>query len=130
MAQAGLHGLIGMVAQKATGRQERLLLGILLGSFIPDMDNVGVAIATLTKMPTAGLHRTLTHSVFFAVAVAALFYVISQVKKDARWSNLGLGLAMGIFSSLAAGRVPLVQRRRHFLAPAVLGQPVGERFAA
>ena len=100
MAQAGLHGLVGMAVKKMAGKKEWLLLGILLGSFIPDMDNVGVAVATLTKMPIAegvgGIHRTLTHSVFFAVAVIAVFYLISQSKKETRWLNLGLGLGLGI----------------------------------
>jgi membrane-bound metal-dependent hydrolase YbcI (DUF457 family) len=96
MAQAGMHGLVGMAVRKMAGRKEWLILGILLGSFVPDMDNLGVAIATLTKMPTAGIHRTLTHSVFFMAVVVAVFYVIGQWKKDERWANLGLGLGLGM----------------------------------
>lgn len=100
MAQAGLHGLVGMAVKKMAGRKEWLLLGILLGSFVPDMDNVGVAVATLTKMPIAaganGIHRTLTHSVFFMVAVIVVFYLIGQMKKAACWNNLGLGLGLGM----------------------------------
>jgi len=96
MPQAGIHGLVGMSVRKVAGKKEWLLLGILLGSFIPDMDNVGVAVATLTKMPTEGIHRTMTHSLFFMAAVVIVFYVIGQMKKDARWKNLGLGLGLGI----------------------------------
>jgi membrane-bound metal-dependent hydrolase YbcI (DUF457 family) len=96
MAQAGMHGMVGMAVQKMAGRKEWLLLGILLGSFVPDMDNVGVAVATLTGASTEGIHRTLTHSVFFVVAVIAVFYWIGQMKKDERWNNLGLGLGLGI----------------------------------
>ena len=96
MAQAGMHGLVGMAVRKMAGKKEWLVLGLILGSFIPDMDNVGVAVATLTKMPTEGIHRTLTHSVFFMVAVAAAFYLISQWKKETRWLNLGLGLGLGM----------------------------------
>jgi membrane-bound metal-dependent hydrolase YbcI (DUF457 family) len=96
MAQAGMHGLVGMAVRKMAGRKEWLVLGILLGSFIPDMDNLGVALATLTKMPTEGIHRTLTHSVFFMAVVVAVFYVIGQWKKDERWANLGFGLGLGM----------------------------------
>ena len=96
MAQAGMHGLVGMAVRKIAGRKEWLLLGILLGSFVPDMDNVGVAVATLMKAPTAGIHRTLTHSVFFMAAVVIVFYLIGQWKKDPRWANLGLGLGLGM----------------------------------
>jgi membrane-bound metal-dependent hydrolase YbcI (DUF457 family) len=96
MAQAGMHGLVGMVARKWTNKREWILLGVLLGSFIPDMDNLGVAVATLTKMPTAGIHRTMTHSVFFMLVVAAVFYAIGQVRKDSRLGNLGIGLGLGM----------------------------------
>lgn len=96
MAQAGMHGLVGMAVRKIAGKKEWLLLGLLLGSLIPDMDNVGVAVATLMKLPTDGIHRTLTHSIFFGVGVVILFYIISKFKKDVRWNNLGLGLGLGI----------------------------------
>lgn len=96
MAQAGMHGLVGMATRKLAGKKEWLLLGVILGSFIPDMDNVGVAVATLTKMPTEGIHRTMTHSVFFMAAVVIVFYLIGQMKKDSRWMNLGLGLGLGM----------------------------------
>ena len=96
MAQAGMHGMVGMAVRKMTGRKEWLLLGILLGSVIPDMDNVGVAVATVAKLPTEGIHRTMTHSIFFAIAVAAVFYVIGQAKKTERWLSLGLGLGLGL----------------------------------
>jgi len=96
MAQAGMHGLVGMAVKKMAGKKEWLVLGLILGSFVPDMDNVGVAFATLTKMPTEGIHRTLTHSIFFAIGVALVFYIIGQATKMTRWSNLGLGLGLGI----------------------------------
>ena len=96
MAQAGMHGLVGMAVQKMAGKKEWLVLGLILGSFVPDMDNVGVAVATLTKVPTEGIHRTLTHSVFFMAAMVAVFYLISQWKKETRWLNLGLGLGLGM----------------------------------
>lgn len=97
MAQAGMHGLVGMLTRKWTGKKEWLLLGVLLGSFVPDMDNLGVAVATLAKQPTAGIHRTLTHSLFFVLFVLALFWLIGQVTKQPRWVNLGIGLGAGIF---------------------------------
>ncbi|MEI6290386.1 MAG: metal-dependent hydrolase, partial [Chloroflexota bacterium] len=82
--------------RKLTGRKEWLILGLLLGSFIPDMDNLGVAIATIAKLPTTGIHRTLTHSVFFMLLVVLAFYLVSMVKKDQRWLSLGIGLGLGM----------------------------------
>ncbi len=96
MAQAGMHGLVGMAVRKLASRKEWLLLGILLGSFFPDMDNLGVAVATLAKLPSTGIHRTLTHSIFFMAAVMLAFYLLSLVKKEPRWLNLGLGLGLGM----------------------------------
>ena len=96
MAQAGMHAMVGMLSRKFTNKRQWILFGVILGSFIPDMDNFGVAVATLAKLPTTGIHRTATHSVFFVLAVVAIFYGIGQIKKDVRWSNLGIGLGLGI----------------------------------
>jgi membrane-bound metal-dependent hydrolase YbcI (DUF457 family) len=96
MAQAGLHGLVGMSTRKMMGKKEWFLLGILLGSIVPDMDNVAVAAATLTNVSTTGIHRTATHSVFFIAVVVVVFLLASRWKKDPRWANLGLGLGVGM----------------------------------
>ncbi|MCE9646336.1 MAG: metal-dependent hydrolase [Chloroflexi bacterium] len=96
MPQAGLHGMVGMGVRKWIGGREWFLLGAMLGSFVPDMDNLGVAIATLTKTPTEGIHRTMTHSIFFMLLVVAAFYLIGRLRKDVRWYNLGLGLGLGM----------------------------------
>lgn len=97
MAQAGMHALVGMIIRKNTGKREWLLLGVLLGSLIPDMDNLAVALATLAKASTEGLHRTLTHSLLFIAAVVLLFWLVGRFTRQARWGNLGLGLGLGIF---------------------------------
>ncbi len=96
MAQAGIHAMVGMLTCKVADKRRWLLLGTILGSFIPDMDNFGVAVATLIKVPTEGIHRTATHSVFFVLTVIAVFYIVGQVKRDMRWNNLGFGLGLGV----------------------------------
>ena len=96
MPQAGLHGLTGMAVNKFAGKREWLLLGIILGTMLPDMDNLAVAIATLAKIDPHGYHRTFTHSFFFVIAIVLIFYLIGQVSKQPRWSNLGLGLGIGM----------------------------------
>jgi membrane-bound metal-dependent hydrolase YbcI (DUF457 family) len=72
------------------------MLGVVLGSLFPDADNLAVAVATLTRQSTADLHRTFTHSIFTIVAVLVVFYLVSQVTKQIRWNNLGIGLGAGI----------------------------------
>ncbi|HEX5838175.1 MAG TPA: metal-dependent hydrolase [Anaerolineales bacterium] len=96
MPQAGLHGLTGMAARSIAGKREWLPLGIILGTMLPDMDNVAVAVATLAGADPHGLHRTFTHSIFFALAVALVFYLISMVRRQPRWSHLGIGLGIGV----------------------------------
>jgi membrane-bound metal-dependent hydrolase YbcI (DUF457 family) len=105
MAQAGIHALAGAVLRRWTPRQtERatratrawLVLGVLLGNLIPDTDNLAVAVATVTKLPTEGLHRTFTHSLFTVIAVAVVFYLVGKALSQPRWGNLGLGLGGGI----------------------------------
>jgi membrane-bound metal-dependent hydrolase YbcI (DUF457 family) len=96
MAQAGIHSLIGMAVRKLTPVREWLMLGIILGSMLPDADNLAVAVATVMKLPTTGLHRTFTHSLFMVVAVMLVCYLISLLVKQPRWGNLGAGLGVGI----------------------------------
>jgi len=96
MAQAGIHSIVGMAVRKWTPNQEWLMLGIVLGNPLPDADNLAVAIATVTKLSTEGLHRTFTHSLFTIIAIIAAFYVVAKITKRPRWGNLGLGLGIGV----------------------------------
>ena len=96
MAQAGIHGLIGTAVRKLTPARTWLMLGIVLGSLLPDADNLAVAVATLFKRPTEGLHRTFTHSLLAVLLVVIVFYLVGLFTKQSRWTNLGLGLGVGI----------------------------------
>jgi membrane-bound metal-dependent hydrolase YbcI (DUF457 family) len=72
------------------------LLGVVLGNLFPDLDNIAVAIATVAKAPTEGLHRTFTHSLFTVAALMILFFLVSLAIKDQRWRNFGIGFGSGI----------------------------------
>lgn len=96
MAQAGIHSILGMAVQKWTPGRIWLLLGIVLGNLLPDADNLAVAAATVAGMPTEGLHRTFTHSLLFAGAIVLVFYLVGRLTRESKWSNLGLGLGIGV----------------------------------
>ncbi len=96
MAQAGIHGMVAMAVRKWTPGRKWLMLGIVLGNILPDADNIAVAIATLTGKSTEGLHRTFTHSLFFVAALILLGYIIAAITKRSTWSNLGVGLGVGV----------------------------------
>ena len=96
MAQAGIHALLGTLMRNRVQKRELLLLGLILGNLIPDLDNLAVAAATLNGRPTEGLHRTFTHSFFTALGIGVLLYVVGWVLKKPEWGNLGLGLGAGI----------------------------------
>jgi membrane-bound metal-dependent hydrolase YbcI (DUF457 family) len=76
-------------------KQEWLLLGVVLGNMFPDLDNIAVAVATLTGAPTEGLHRTFTHSIFTVIALVVIFAIIAAVTKNPRWTSFGYGMATG-----------------------------------
>jgi membrane-bound metal-dependent hydrolase YbcI (DUF457 family) len=96
MAQAGIHGLAGMAVRKLAPRKEWLMFGIVLGNILPDMENLTVAIATITGRPTEGLHRTFTHSLFFVAAIFLMGYLSARALGDSRLGNLGMGLGVGV----------------------------------
>ncbi len=77
------------------------MLGIVLGSLLPDVDNLAAAAATVMKLPTDGLHRTFTHSLFTVVAVIVIFALVGVLAKRPRFSNLGIGLGVGILMHIA-----------------------------
>lgn len=96
MAQAGIHGMIGMAVRKLAPQRTWLLLGIVLGNMLPDGDNLAVAVATVARLPTEGLHRSFTHSLCTVALVVAAFYLVGGMSKQPRWTNLGIGLGAGI----------------------------------
>ena len=96
MPQNGLHAVAGIAVRQWMPQREWLTLGVVLGNMFPDLDNIAVAYATLTKADSHGLHRTFTHSIFMIFVVIALFYVIAVLAKNQKWNNLGLGLGIGI----------------------------------
>jgi membrane-bound metal-dependent hydrolase YbcI (DUF457 family) len=96
MAQAGIHGLVGLTVKRWAPDRRWLMTGIVLGNLAPDLDNVAVAVATLTGGNTEGLHRTFTHSLFTVAAVILLGAIAAGITKQPKWHNLGLGLGIGI----------------------------------
>ena len=68
----------------------------MVGSLLPDLDNLAVAFATLTQRPTDGLHRTFTHSLFTVAALIVGFYIVGLLTGRTKWRNLGLGLGIGV----------------------------------
>jgi len=97
MAQAGIHGLVGTAVQKWTPKTEWLMLGIIFGSMLPDMDALAVAYVTLTSGgDTHYLHRTWSHSIVTMIGLVIVFYIISALAKRPRIGNLGLGIGIGM----------------------------------
>ena len=96
MAQAGIHGLVGMAVRRWMPKKEWLMLGIILGSMLPDMDNLAVAYATLTGLDTHGLHRTFSHSLIVILGLVFVFYLIARITKRSRLNNLGFGIGIGM----------------------------------
>jgi len=96
MAQAGIHALFGTVLRGRAKKRQLLLLGLILGNLLPDLDNLAVALATLSGKSTEGLHRTFSHSFITVALIMAVFYLIGRALKKPEWVNLGFGLGIGI----------------------------------
>jgi membrane-bound metal-dependent hydrolase YbcI (DUF457 family) len=96
MPQNGVHAMAGIAVRKWMPQREWLLLGVVLGNMVPDLDNLAVAYATLTGSDPHGLHRTFTHSLFAILTILLFFYLVAALTKDQKWKNFGLGLGIGI----------------------------------
>jgi hypothetical protein len=88
--------LIGTAVRKWSPEHKWLIPGIVVGSLLPDLDNLAVAVATVAKQPTEGLHRTFSHSLFAVLGVILVFNLIGWIVKQSQWGNLGIGLGIGI----------------------------------
>ena len=100
MAQAGIHAMVGMFVRKWAPERTWLMTGLVLGSLIPDLDNLAVAAATIAKRSPLGLHRTATHSLLFAAAIVMVFILVSIAIRQPRWSYLGWGLGLGVLAHI------------------------------
>jgi len=96
MAQAGIHALVAAAVRKVTPKKEWLMLGIFLGSIFPDLDNYAVAVATIAKLDSHGLHRTFTHSFFTILTVMLIFWLVGLLRRQPKWTTLGIGMGIGI----------------------------------
>jgi membrane-bound metal-dependent hydrolase YbcI (DUF457 family) len=88
--------MVGTAVKKLAPKKEWLMLGIILGNLLPDMDALAVAYATLTGGDTHGLHRTWSHSIFTAAWFAVILFLVGFSSQRPRIGNLGLGLGVGM----------------------------------
>ena len=95
MAQVGIHALLSASLRSRVQKRELLLIGLILGSLLPDTDNLAVAVATITGNSTDGLHRTFTHSFITAFGIGILLVLASRIWKRPSLGNLGVGLGLG-----------------------------------
>lgn len=102
MAQTGLHSLIATAITEKTvpaKHRSKLAWGILLGSVLPDIDALPMAIAYLITGNTSTvylLHRSGTHSLFAVILLFLVCIIISKIKKMPVIASLGCGLSLGI----------------------------------
>ncbi len=101
MAQVGIHSLLVLPIKKIAPAKKGLLIGIMLGSILPDADNFAVAVSTLTGGSVEGLHRTYTHSLITAVALIAALYLLGLIFKKQTIGDFGLGLGIGVSMHIA-----------------------------
>jgi len=99
MAQAGIHALIALQSKRLISHKRGLYPSIIIGSLLPDLDIILVAIFSLfstIEKSTEIFHRTFSHSFFSLIIVYLLFIIISEAKKDTQLKTIGKGIAIGI----------------------------------
>lgn len=101
MPQPGLHAVFALAARGRISTQRVPALGVTLGSLIPDVDSYPQAAAVLVghmdpAQAEATYHRTLTHSLFFALALLAGFTLASHIFRRPRLRRFGYGLTIGM----------------------------------
>jgi membrane-bound metal-dependent hydrolase YbcI (DUF457 family) len=101
MPQPGIHAVLALATRKVFPGKPWFALGLAFGALLPDADSYPQAIAILVaRMDPARaeaiFHRTLTHSLFFALAVAIVLWLASLVRGGRGLRTFGFGAATGI----------------------------------
>ena len=104
MPQPGLHAVLALAARGKISTERGFAVGLALGSLIPDIDSYPQAVAVLAggmdpAEAEAIFHRTLTHSVFFALALLAGFTLAGYAsrRRGLRWFGYGLTIGVLLF---------------------------------
>jgi len=124
MAQAGIHALIGLQSKRIIPHEKGLYPAIIIGSLIPDLDIIIVALSSVflsIEKGTEIFHRTFSHSFFTLVIVYLLFMVTGEMKKSQFLKTLGKGFAIGILLHIIADTF-LWFHGIHFLWPLPLSK--------
>jgi len=100
MPHPGFHGVLALAARKTFSTKHWFALGLAFGSMIPDADGYPQAVAIMAQgmdphVAEAIFHRTFTHTLFFPLAIALIFWLIYLFKRDQTLLNFGLGMATG-----------------------------------
>ena len=99
MAQAGIHALIALQSKRLISHKRGLYPSIIIGSLLPDLDIILVAIFSLfstIEKSTKIFHRTFSHSFFSLIIIYLLFMIISETKKNTQLKTIGKGITIGI----------------------------------
>jgi len=101
MPQPGIHAVLALATRKKFSIKHWFAMGLTFGALLPDADGYAQAFAVLVQkmdpvVAEATFHRTLTHSWFFAAAIALLFYLISLARGGESLRTFGYGLATGM----------------------------------
>lgn len=107
MPQPGIHAILALAARRKLPVKPMLATGVVVGSLLPDLDGYAQAAAVLffhvdPVEAEATYHRTLTHSVFFALAIGLAFVLTGFLRKctATKWFGVGLFIGMVVFHSL------------------------------
>ena len=105
MPQVGAHAIIGLYVNKFLKKKDWLYVSIIFGSILPDLDTIIVCFSILftnINEPITYFHRKATHSLFLVVIIYLLGMILSEIYKNHKYKNIGIGLSIGMISHIIA----------------------------
>jgi membrane-bound metal-dependent hydrolase YbcI (DUF457 family) len=101
MPQPGIHAALALATRKTFSSKPWFALGLVFGALLPDLDGYAQAFGTIVQKLDADTaealyHRTLTHSLFFALGLWLVFFIIYLLRRNRNLFNFGSGMALGI----------------------------------
>ena len=98
MAQTGIHAIIGLRLKNILPTGKWLVMSIIIGSLIPNIDVLLVMIASLFigyDNAVELFKNSISHSLFTSLILFLIILIIYEIKKDKKFRDISFGMLIG-----------------------------------
>ena len=96
MAQTSINAIIGLKLKSITPTKKRLLVSIIIGMMLPDLDFIIEYIINHLTFINFQLHNSIFHNIFIVPFIALLILIYAEYKNERELKIIALGISTGM----------------------------------